>query len=152
MPAPTLELAVLCQDIETDADGRPYNLLAPVFGFRWPADAKGLFRPRPSLKLYLRLRDPVGTFYIRAALRQEGVDANIYDTEPLELGFGPTPRPLPYELDLELDELTFPRPGVYEMVLYANHVSLHDPELVPIPFPPLRVKVLPADGSPGGAL
>lgn len=152
MPTPTLELAVLCQDIETDADGRPYNLQAPIFGFRWPADAKGLCRPRPSLKLYLRLRDPVGTFYIRAALRHEGVDANIYDTEPLELGFGPTPRPLPYELDLELDELTFPRPGVYEMVIYANHVSLHDPELVPIPFPPLRVKVLPADGSPGGAL
>lgn len=152
MATPILELAVLCQDVETDADGRPYNLLGPVYALRWPPDAEELFLPWPTLKLYLRLRDPAGTFYIHAALRHEGGDAMIYDTAPLELRFGPTPPPLPYEFDLELDELTFPRPGVYEVVLYANHVSLHDPELVPIPFPPLRVKVIPADGSPGGVL
>lgn len=151
MATPILELAVLCQDIETDADGRPYNLFEPVHTIRWPDGVRGRYL-LPTLKLYLRLRNPAGTFYIRAAMRHEGGDADIYDTAPLELRFGPRPLPVPYELALDLDELTFPRPGVYEFVLYSNHVSLHDPELLPIPFPRLRVKVIPADGSPGGVL
>jgi hypothetical protein len=96
----------------------------------------------------------VGTFYIRAALREEGETIELYHTDPVEIPFGSQEyRVLPLELALELDELIIPRPGAYELIVYANYVSLHVPgERVPIPFPPIRLTVLPSDGSPGGVL
>ena len=148
---PVLRLAVLCESIEEDADGRPYRLVVPVHTLRWPTGVRGRYRP-PTLNLYVQLQNPAGTFYLRAVLRHESGSAEIYDTSPLELRFDTSLGAVPYELAVELDELTFPRPGAYEIVIHANHVSLHDPELAPVPFPPIRVVVLPADGSVGGVL
>lgn len=59
----------------------------------------------------------------------------------------------PLERTIALNRLVFPEPDVYELLVYANAVSLHEPtDHVPIPFPPIRVAVLPADGTAGGAV
>jgi len=64
-----------------------------------------------------------------------------------------TYRIIPLELALDLTGLSFPRPGVYELVVHANYVNLHDPNArLPLTHPPIRVTVLPADGSGGGVL
>ena len=57
----------------------------------------------------------------------------------------------PLELAIKLHRLVFPEPDVYELLVYANAVNLHEPsDSVRIPFPPIRVAVLPPDGSVGG--
>jgi len=104
------------------------------------------------LNIYVQLGDARGTFYIRVALRREGGIAELYESLPVEVVFGgDAGSTSPLELAIELDELVFPSPGIYEIVVYANHLCLHEPaQAVPIPFPPIRVILLPADGSPGG--
>ena len=80
--------------------------------------------------------------------------ANSRSRQPFEVTFdADTYRVIPLELALELDGLTFPRPGMYELLVHANYINLHDPnERIPAAYPPIRVAVLPADGSEGGAL
>ena len=62
-------------------------------------------------------------------------------------------RTSPLEVALELENLNFPRPGAYEIFVHANYLNLHmlDRQGL-IAFPPVRVTVLSADGSPGGVL
>lgn len=150
---PVLRLAVLCEEVEEDGEGRPYRLTVPVHTIRFPPGVVGRYRP-PSLRLYVQLQGAVGTFYIRAVLREEGEATELYHTGPAEVPFGGQEyRVVPLELTLELDELVIPRPGTYELLVYANYVSLHAPgDRVSIPFPPIRVTVLPSDGSPGGVV
>jgi hypothetical protein len=132
---PVLRLAVLCEDVEEDGNGRPYRLTVPVHTIRFPPDIVGRYRP-PTLYVYVQLQGAVGTFYIRAVLREEGETIELYHTDPTEVPFGNQDyRVAPLELTLELDELIIPRPGAYELIVYANYVSLHMPsERVPIPF------------------
>ncbi len=150
---PVLRLAVLCQSIEVDADGRPFALEHPVHTIRWPDGHTGSYEP-PTLELYLQLEDAVGTFYIRCVLRPIGETVELYRLRPLEVPFdGVQNRIIPREVGVVLNGLAFPRPGAYELVVYANHVSLHDPDgRTPIPFPTVRVTVLGPDGSEGGIL
>lgn len=150
---PVLRLAVLCEGISTDADGRPYDLFVPVHTLRFPPGVVRNYRP-PTLGLYVQFQGGSGTYYLRVALRPAGGSAEPYETPPVEVGFGDDPgRVKPLELAIDLDELVFRRPGVYEVVVYANHVCLNDPgPAAPAPFPPVRVVALPADGSEGGVL
>lgn len=151
---PVLRLAVLCEDIGADDEGRPYNLFVPVHTVWFSPGSAGSYTP-PTPKLYLQLQGGVGTFYVHVALREHGEPAELYRTRrPFEVVFrGDEYRVIPLELAIDLDGLSFPRPGAYELLVRANYVDLHDPAgPVPIPFPPIRVTVLPADGSEGGVL
>jgi hypothetical protein len=66
---------------------------------------------------------------------------------------GVTNRIIPLEIKLTLAGLAFPRPGAYELVVFANQVSLHEANgRTPIPFPPIRIVVLGPDGSEGGVV
>ena len=150
---PILRLAVLCEDVELDGAGRPALLAFPVHTVRFPPGVSRYSPPAP--KLYLQIQAGVGTFYIGAVLRAEGETAEIYRTRmPYEAVFDDdTHRVIPLELVLDLDGLAFPRPGMYELLVRANYVNLHDPnDRIPIAYPPIRVTALPADGSEGGAL
>lgn len=151
---PTLRLAVLCEGVEDDADGRPYRLVVPVHTLRFAPGVLRHYRP-PTLTLYLQIQGGVGTFYIWAAMREEGETTEVYKTPaPFEGVFDDDSyRIIPLELALNVPDLSFPRPGVYELLIHANYVNLHDPT-APLPHahPPIRVRVLPADGSEGGVL
>lgn len=151
---PTLRLAVLCEDIEFDGSGRPALLAFPVHTLRFPPGVGTHYQP-PAPKLYLQLQGGVGTFYVWAALREEGEVIELYRSpRPFELVFTTDAhRFLPREVVLDLDGVRFPRPGVYEVIVRANHVNLHEPnDQTPLAFPPIRVVALSADGSEGGAL
>jgi hypothetical protein len=150
---PVLRLAVLCEGIAEDSDDRPFALEVPVHTLRWPEWEGERYEP-PTLMLYLQLQDAVGMFFVTAVVRPFGSSIDIYRSKAAEVTFdGLTNRIIPFEMGLELTGLTFPRPGLYELFVYANHASLHDPEgRMPIPFPPVRITVLPADDTEGGVL
>ncbi len=150
---PVLRLAVLCETAEEDADDRPFRLDGPVHTLRWPAGHSGRYEP-PTLELYLQLEDALGTFYLRSVLREIGQMTELYRVPPLEVRFdGVTNRVVPLEIKLTLMDLAFPRPGAYELLVFANQVSLHEANgRSPIPFPTVRITVLGQDGSEGGVL
>lgn len=152
---PYLRLAVLCESIGEDADRRPFDLFVPVHTLRFPLGVRRDYRP-PTLALYLQLQGGAGTFYVRTVVRRAGGLAELYRGDPLEVHLGDDPgRVAPVELGLDLDGLAFPKPDIYEVAVYANHVALNNPDAGPgvmIPFPPIRVAVLPTDGSDGGVL
>jgi hypothetical protein len=142
---PVLRLAVLCEDVVNDADGQPFALNVPVHTLAWPAGGGGRFRP-PTLRLYLQLSDGVGTFYLSAELRNEAGTVQYQLRPPAEVTFpGTAHRSVPLEIVVGLNDLEFPNPGLYELHVKCNHLSLHDPRAgIPVPSPPIRVSVLPA--------
>lgn len=147
---PTLRLAVLCQDVEDDGGGRPFRLVNPVHTLRFGPGVSQNYRP-PMLTLYTQFQGRQGTFYIRAQLRVVGSAAEIAGAGPVEYVFDGADRIEPEEIALELDSLVFPKPDVYELLVYVNHVNLNEPgEGRPHLFLTTRVAVLPADGTPGG--
>jgi len=150
---PTLRLAVLCEDVEFDGNGRPALFAFPVHTMQFPPEVREHYCP-PTARLYVQLHGGVGTFFISAVLREEGDVIELYRTPPSELAFDSDAyRVIPLELVIELSGLSFPRPGMYELVILANHVNLHDSsERLPLVFPPVRVTVLPPDGIEGGSL
>jgi hypothetical protein len=84
--APVLRLAVLCQSIEEDREGRPFALEVLIHTLRWPQGHTGAYRP-PTLELYLQLEDAVGTFNIRCALRRFNEEHEIYRSPQQEVPF-----------------------------------------------------------------
>lgn len=150
---PVLRLAVLCQGIVEDSDDRPFALEVPVHTLRWPEWEGERYEP-PTLSLYTQLQDSVGVFSLTVVMRAFGSGIDLYRSQPGRVTFdGVTHRIQPLEVVMELEEMSFPRPGAYELFVYANHVSLHDPDgRTPIPFPSIRITVLPADDSEGGVL
>lgn len=149
---PILRLAVLCQEVEEDGGGRPFALVGPIHTLRFPPGVTENYRP-PMLALYVQLQGGRGTFYVRARLCEVGTATETAAAGPVEFVFDGAGRVEPEELAVELDALVFPRPNVYELLVYANHVNLNEtgadrPHL----FLTTRVAVLPADGSPGGVV
>jgi hypothetical protein len=141
------------QSVEEDRDDRPFALEVPVHTLYWPDGHTGAYRP-PTLTLYLQLEDALGDFFLRVMLRRVGSAREEAAANTVEVEFdGSTNRIIPLELAVNLDRLAFPAVGVYELMVYANHACLHDPDgRVPIPFPPIRVTVLPSEGGRGGVL
>jgi hypothetical protein len=150
---PVLRLAVLCQSIEEDRDDRPFALEVPIHTLYWPDGHTGAYRP-PTLELYLQLEDAVGKFFLRVMLRRVGSAREEAAANTAAVDFdGNTNRIIPLELAVKLERLAFPTVGMYEFLVYANQVCLHDPDSrVPIPFPPIRVTVLPPEEGRGGVL
>lgn len=149
---PVLRLAVLCEDVEEDGAGRPFRLVGPVHTLRFSPGMVRNYQP-PMLTLYVQLQGGRGTFYIRAQLREVGKTNEFSATGPVEVVFDGADRPQPQELAVELGDLVFPNPDVYELLVYANHVNLNEhSEDRPHLFSTTRIAVLPADGSPGGAV
>ena len=151
---PILRLAVLCEDVEEDGSGRPYRLVVPVHTVMFPLGRPQRYRP-PTLMLYLQLQGGVGTFYIWVSLKEEGEVVEVYRSRaPFESSFDDDSyRIVPLELALDLSGVTFPRPGVYEILVHANYVNLHDPNArVPLSYPPIRVTALSGNGAEQGAL
>ena len=147
---PILRLAVLCERVGTDKEDRPY-FCVPVHTIQFPPGVATNYEP-PSLELYLQLQEALGAFNLTAIVEREGEGIELFRTKPLSLDFSGTEyQNVPLELALGVKGLVFPTPGVYELRIYANHVSLHDPDRQPgWPFPPLRITVFAADGSEGG--
>ncbi len=105
------------------------------------------------LTLYTQFQGGQGTFYIRSQLRVVENTAEIAGAGPVEYVFDGADRVEPEEIVLELDSLVFPKPDVYELLVYVNHVNLNEPgEGRPHLFLTTRIAVLPADGSPGGVV
>jgi hypothetical protein len=149
---PLLRLAVLCEDVEEDAEGRPFRLVVPVHTLSFAPGIHHHHQP-PTLKLYLQLQGGIGTFYIWTALREEGETIELYRTRtPFEgVTSDETYRIIPLELALELSGLSFPHPGVYELLVHANYVNLHDFNVrLPQTYPPIRVTALLSQGIEGG--
>lgn len=102
----------------------------------------------------MQLEDALGTFYLRSVLREIGQTTELYRVPPMEILFdGVTNRVVPLEIKMTLMGLAFPRPGAYELLVFANQVSLHEANgRAPIPFPTVRITVLGPDGSEGGVV
>jgi hypothetical protein len=148
--APFLRLAILCQEVEEDGSGRPANLAFPVHTLRFPSGVQRNYRP-PVLSLYVQLQGGRGTHFIRVVMRVAGGLREVAAAPPVEEVFDGADDVFPLELAIELHRLVFPEPDVYELLVYVNHRNLHEPsDNILLPFPPIRVVVLPADGSPGG--
>jgi hypothetical protein len=140
---PVLRLAVLCEDVVYDGEGEPFALEVPVHTIRLAPDADGRIRP-PDLKLYLQLSDGLGTFFLAAEIRTEGGTV-VSQTKPrLEVVFdGTSHRAVPMELALDVHDISLRGYGLYEILVFCNHASLHDPRgRVPVPFPPIRVSAV----------
>ncbi len=148
---PTLRLAVLCEDVEEDGTERPAILRFPVHTLRFPPGVSRNYRP-PVLTLYIQLQGGRGLYFFRVVLRMVG-SAREVTIAHFDDDLDAADEVFPLERAITLNRLVFPEPDVYELLVYANAVSLHEPtDHVPIPFPPIRVAVLPADGTAGGAI
>lgn len=148
--APYLRHATLCQEIEEDGSGRPAKLAFPVHTLRFPPGVHRNYRP-PVLSLYVQLQGGRGTHFIRVVMRVGGGLREIAAAPPIEVVFDGAEDVFPLELAIELHRLVFPEPDVYELLVYVNHLNLHEPSnSVAIPFPPIKVAVLATDGSAGG--
>lgn len=142
---PTLRLAVLCAHVELDGDGLVFSLNEPIHTLQLPSGATTQYLP-PTMMLYAQLADGVGTFHIRAELRNE-LGIVQYQSPPVEVVFAGTEyRVVPVEIVIHLDGLVFSGPGLYELHVLCNHQSFSDLRTpIPVPFPPLRVSVLPSE-------
>jgi hypothetical protein len=146
---PLLRLAVLCEDVEEDGSERPAILMFPVHTLRFPPGVTRNYRP-PVLTLYAQLQGGRGLYFFRVVLRIVGQIREVTVAQ-FDEDFDSADEVFPLERAIKLNRLVFPAPDVYELLVYANAVSLHEPtDRVPIPFPPIRVAVLPSDGTPGG--
>lgn len=148
---PLLRSAVLCEEVDEDGSGRPAILRFPVHTLRFPPGVARNFRP-PVLGLYLQLQGGRGLYFFRVVMRVVGETSEVtvahFDDE-----LDAADEVYPLERAVALHRLVFPEPDVYELLVYANAVSLHEPtDRVPVPFPPIRVAVLPADGTAGGVV
>jgi hypothetical protein len=146
---PILRLAVLCEDVDDAGTERPVVLKFPVHTLYFPDGVSQNFRP-DVLRLYLQLQGGRGGYFFKVVMRRVGDSAEVlvglFDDQ-----LDAVDEVYPLERDVPLNRLVFPEPDVYELLVYANAVNLHEPaETVPIPFPPIRVAVLPA--APGGDL
>jgi hypothetical protein len=142
---------MLCEDVDEDGSGRPAILAFPVHTIRFPPGVSANYRP-PVLSLYVQLQGGRGLYFFRIVLRTVGESREVtvahFDDE-----LDAADEVFPLERRIRLHRLVFPSPDVYELLVYANHVCLHEPnDHLPIPFPPIRVAVLPADGYTGGAM
>jgi hypothetical protein len=146
-----LRLAVLCEDVELDGSGRPANLAFPVHTIRFPPGTSRDYRS-PVLNLYAQFQGGRGTYFFRVLMRIVGGVREVAVAAPVEEVLDRIYEVAPLELIIKLHRLVFPEPDVYELLVYANNVNLHEPsDQLEIPFPPIRVAVLPSDGSSGGA-
>lgn len=148
---PVLRLAVLCEEVVEDGTERPAVLRFPVHTIRFPPGKERDYRP-PVLTLYLQIQGGRGLYFFRVALRVVGETPEVtvahFDDE-----LAAADEVFPLERAVPLHRLVFAKPDVYELLVHANLVNLHEPgDHVPVPFPPIRVAVLPSDGSPGGAI
>jgi hypothetical protein len=148
---PVLRLAVLCEDVDHDGNERPAILAFPVHAIRFPPGVSANYRP-PVLNLYLQLQGGRGLYFFRVVLRVVGQSREVtvahFDEE-----LDAAEEVFPLERAVALHRLVFPKPDVYELLLYANAVSLHEPsDHVSIPFPTVRVAVLPSEGFAGGTV
>ena len=149
---PILRLAVLCERMESDRDGRPFCFV-PIHTIQFPAGVARNYRP-PTLHLYLQLQEALGAFNLKVVLCREKNEIELWRSDPEPVIFdGREYQIWPLELDVELAELVIPEPGDYEIWVYANHVNLHNPDRQPgWPFPPIRFKALGPDGTEGGVV
>jgi hypothetical protein len=148
---PVLRLAVLCEDVEEDGSGRPAILAFPVHTIQFPPGVLRNFRP-PPLTLYVQLQGGRGLYFFRVVLRVVG-DTREVAVAQFDEDLDAADEVFPLERAIPLNRLVFPEPDVYDLLVYANAVNLHEPaDRVPIPFPPIRVAVLPPDGTAGGAV
>jgi hypothetical protein len=146
---PVLRLGVLCEDVVYDGDGQPFALEVPTHTLRLDRDPDGRVR-LPDLKLYLQLADGVGTFYVSAELHAENGAIAHKSRPPVEVVLdGTSHRAEPLELVLDLPGIVLGGHALYELRVFCNHASLHDPRgRVPVPFPPIRLSVLPPHPTP----
>jgi hypothetical protein len=126
---PILQTAILCQDIETDCEGRPFKIVEPIHTLRWSMNhPEGqAYRP-PTLNLYLCFAEGDGKFMLRAELRRFGSDISLYRTRPesIELDIRDIML-IPIEYAVSLNGLDIPEPGDYRIILLLNHVAMNDP-------------------------
>lgn len=149
---PILRLAVMCERIEPDDQQRPFCFV-PVHTIQFPPGVTKNYRP-PTLHVYLQLQEALGAFNLAVVLRREKSDIDLWRSDPELIAFdGTTYQIIPFEQDAELLGLVIPEPGDYEFWVYTNHVNLHNPDRQPgWPFPPMKLKVLSADGTEGGVV
>lgn len=113
---PLVRLAVLCEDVDESADGRPAILRFPVHTLQFPGLLERNYEV-PGLVLYLQLQGGSGTFDLRVRMRRvDGVrEVTVSPTYRLILA---TPGDaVPLELALKLNHLVFPNPDVYELMV-----------------------------------
>jgi len=149
---PILRLAVLCESIELDKEGRPF-FCVPVHTIQFPPGIKRNYQP-PALHAYLQLQEALGTFNLKVLFRREKEEFDLFASVPVPIEFdGQNHQNVPLELDIELLGLVIPEPGCYEFWVVANHVNLHSPDHQPgWSFPPMKLNVFGPDGTEGGVL
>ena len=102
--------------------------------------------------LYVQIQGGRGLYFFRVVLRVVG-NAREVTVAHFDDELDAADEVFPMERAISLHRLVFAEPAVYELLVYANAVSLHETtDHVPIPFPTIRVAVLPADGNEGGAI
>lgn len=147
---PTLRLAVLCRQVTYDENPWLHSLVEPVHTVLAPPGWDGASGLR-ALYLYLQLADAVGAFEVSAELRDEGGEPRYRSAATGVVFDGTANRAVPRDVVLRLDGMKFPGPGLYELHVRCGGASLHDPrQPIPVPYPPVRVSVLPADEPAGG--
>ncbi len=121
---PRLSLAVLCQDVEYDADCQLFSLNEPLHTVRKPSGESWPFTPA-TLMLYVQLEDAVGTYRFTAHVHTEQGTVIEPVPAPTTITFaGHTDRSLPIEHVFSFPGLKFPSAGVYEIFVICNHAPL----------------------------
>ncbi|MGL4419330.1 MAG: hypothetical protein ACRCZF_01575 [Gemmataceae bacterium] len=149
---PILRKAVLCERVETDREGRVYAFV-PVHTIRMPADQPRDYVP-PTLQVYLQLQEARGPFLLKISLCKQGTDANLYPNKALSVDFdGSKYQFMPLELKLDLRGLKIPKPGSYELRVWANHLDLHQTSYAAgWNEPPMFLEVLESVGTDSGGV
>lgn len=147
---PRLNLAVVCSDIEVDGADRPFKLVEPLFTLAVAPDDRGRL-PAPRIDLFVQLdgENAAGTFWFAVEVRDARGRPlpDHYRTPAVELSFDPAADPFdPVERAFPLRGLVFPAPGVYDLYVMCNHLSLHALDRAP---PPCRLRVVPSESGIG---
>ena len=121
---PRLTIALLCQDVVYDRDGRLFSLNEPLHTVRKPTGEPWPFVPA-ELMIYVQLEDAVGTFNFSAEVRgeQDTVIGRTKHATPITFA-GNADRHQPIEHVFSLPGLKFPSAGVYEFFVICNHLPL----------------------------
>lgn len=118
---PRVELCFACADAKLESDGT-WTLRNPFSSVWMPPGIAEYFRGSEFF-VYSRLTDGVGEFRLSVQVR-------VFDTNTILMQSPPVPRKFPedrlevLEVVFHMTNIPFPRPGLYEIKIPANHAEL----------------------------
>lgn len=122
---PVVRLFFPCERADFSPDEQAYVLTGPLAAVGLPTGASFPYECLP-FSCYTLLSDAVGTFGLSIAVLYEDSDRVLYRTGTAQITFPPRGRIVARDVAFILEDVRFPRAGLYRLQLMCNQVALPD--------------------------